>query len=121
MPARPPARDIDAYIAAAPPQSRQALAEIRAIIKAAAPEATEAISYSMAAFDLAGKHLVFFAGFERHVGLYPLPGAIEAFGAELKRYKMGKGSIQFPLDQPLPVDLIRRLVEYRVREKGGRG
>jgi uncharacterized protein YdhG (YjbR/CyaY superfamily) len=121
MPARPAARDIDEYIAQAPPQARQALTEIRAIVRAVAPDATETIGYSMPAFDLNGKHLVFFAGYERHVGLYPLPGAVEAFGEELKRYKHARGSIQFPLDEPLPVDLIRRMIEYRVRERRERG
>lgn len=121
MPDRTTARNIDEYIAQAPPQARRALAELRELIKAAAPGATETISYSMPTFDLNGKHLVHFAGYERHVGLYPLPGPIEAFREELKPFKQGKGSVQFPLDQPLPIDLIRRMVEYRVRERSGLG
>jgi uncharacterized protein YdhG (YjbR/CyaY superfamily) len=115
------ARDIDDYIAQAPPQARAALAEMRAIIKAVVPDATEAISYSMPAFKLRGKPLLYFGGYERHVGLYPLPGALEAFRDEIDSYKHAKGSIQFPLDKPLPADLIRRMVEFRVREKTGRG
>ena len=121
MPSRPGARTVDDFIAEAPPQAREAMAQIRAIIKAVAPTATETIAYGIPTFDLHGKHLVHFAGYEHHVGLYPLPGGIEAFRDELKPYKQGKGSVQFPLDAPLPADLIRRIVEHRVRERSGRG
>lgn len=110
------AKDIDGYIAAFPPETQAHLRQMREIVHEAAPEATEAISYRMPTFDLAGRHLVHFAGFAHHVGLYPIPTAIEAFKAELAPYKQGKGSVQFPLDQPLPVDLIRRIVEFRVAE-----
>jgi len=89
---------------------------MRALIKASAPDATETISYAMPTFDLNGRHLVHFAGFKNHVGLYPIPSAIEAFKEELASYKTGKGSAQFPLGRPLPADLIRRMVEFRVEE-----
>ncbi len=96
------------------------LEELRALIKASAPAATETISYAIPTFDLNGKHLVHFAGYERHVGLYPAPSGLEAFKEDLKPYKQGKGSVQFPLDQPLPTDLIRRIVEFRVAQNTGK-
>jgi len=113
---RSSATTIDRYIAEFPPEVRQVLEEVRAIIRATAPEAVENISYAIPTFDLGGKHLVHFAGYEKHVGLYPAPGGMEAFREDLRPYKTGKGSVQFPLDRPLPVDLIRRIVEFRVVE-----
>jgi len=111
----PTARSIDEYIAAFPPETRQVLEELRALIKATAPDATETISYAIPTFDLNG-HLVHFAGYATHIGFYPTGSGIEAFAEELKPYKSGKGSVQFPLGQPLPTDLIRRMVEFRVKE-----
>jgi len=113
---KPTAKTIDEYIAGFPPEVQRLLVEMRALIQAAAPTATETISYAIPTFDLNGQHLVHFAGFQHHIGFYPAPSAMEAFQEELKPYKSGKGSAQFPLDQPLPADLIRRIVEYRVRE-----
>jgi uncharacterized protein YdhG (YjbR/CyaY superfamily) len=110
------ADSIDAYIAGFPAETQQALSQMRAIISSAAPGATERISYSMPTFDLNGRHLVHFAGFAKHVGFYPIPTGIQAFKDELAPYKQGKGSVQFPLGQPLPADLIRRIVEFRVAE-----
>jgi uncharacterized protein YdhG (YjbR/CyaY superfamily) len=92
------------------------LQEIRSLIAASAPGATETISYAIPTFDLNGRHLVHFAAFKRHVGFYPTAGGIAAFKDELKPYKSAKGSVQFPLGQPLPTDLIRRIVEFRVKE-----
>ena len=92
------------------------LEELRALIKASAPGATEKISYAMPTFDLNGRHLVHFAGYEKHVGFYPVPSGVEAFEEELKPYKRGKGSVQFPLGRPMPMDVIRRIVEFRVDE-----
>jgi uncharacterized protein YdhG (YjbR/CyaY superfamily) len=109
---------MDEYISEFPPETRTALFEIRDLIKAAAPEATEKISYAIPTFDMNGGHLVHFAGYEKHVGFYPTGGGIDAFKDELKPYKMGKGSVQFPLGTPLPADLIRRMVEFRVAESG---
>jgi uncharacterized protein YdhG (YjbR/CyaY superfamily) len=117
---RPTAGSIDEYIAEFPPETRKKLEEIRALIRSAAPDATETISYAMPTFDLGGKHLVHFAAFKHHIGLYPTPRGIEAFEKELEPYKRGKGSVQFPLDQPLPTDLIRRLVELRVAQNTGK-
>lgn len=120
MTARSTTDGIDAYIAGFPAATQEALQAMRALIREAAPEATETISYAMPTFDLNGRHLVHFAGFARHVGFYPVPTGIEAFKAELAAFKTGKGSVQFLLDQPLPVDLIRRIVAFRVRELAGR-
>ena len=114
---KPPAADtIDEYIAEFPPETRAKLQEIRALVSATAPDATETISYAIPTFDLKGKHLVHFAGFAKHVGFYPIPTGMEAFKEELSAYKTGKGSVQFPLSEPLPTDLIRRIVIFRVAE-----
>jgi len=114
------ASSIDEYVARFPPETQEVLETLRALIKAAAPDATETISYAMPTFDLNGHHLVHFAGYEKHIGFYPVPSGIEAFEEELKPYKSGKGSVQFPLGQPLPADLIRRIVEFRVEENLGK-
>lgn len=116
---RSSANSIDEYIAGFPPETRKVLKELRALIKALAPDATETISYAIPTFDLNG-HLVHFAGYEKHIGFYPTGSGIEAFKDELKPYKSGKGSVQFPLGQPLPTDLIRRIVEFRVEENTGK-
>jgi uncharacterized protein YdhG (YjbR/CyaY superfamily) len=117
---RSTAGSIDEYIAGFPLETQRVLEEVRALIKSCAPAATETISYAMPTFDLNGRHLVHFAGYERHVGFYPIPSGMEAFEAELKSFKRGKGSVQFPLDRPLPLDLIRRIVEFRVEENMAR-
>lgn len=116
MPSRPNAPSIDAYISDFPPQVQEVLEEIRALIREIAPDATETMSYSIPTFDLHGKHLVHFAGYAKHIGLYPTPSGMVEFAAELAPYKSGKGSAQFPLGAPLPVDLIRRIVAFRVAE-----
>jgi uncharacterized protein YdhG (YjbR/CyaY superfamily) len=112
----PTAKSVDEYIAAFPPETQKALQEMRSVIRSTAPEATETISYAMPTFDLGKRHLVHFAGYARHIGFYPIPTGIEAFKQELKGYKQGRGSVQIPLDEPMPTDLIRRIVEFRVRE-----
>ncbi len=119
MPARSTAKTIDEYIAEFPAETQRVLQEMRALIKETAPEATETISYAIPTFDLKGRHLVHFAGYARHVGFYPVPSAMEAFKEELAPYKSGKGSAQFPLGEPLPVDLIRRIVAFRVGQVAG--
>ncbi len=116
MPSRPTAGSVDEYIARFPPQTQVVLEEMRALVRESAPEATETISYAIPTFDLNGRHLVHFAGYEHHVGLYPAPTGMKAFEEELKPYKQGKGSVQFPLGQPLPRDLISRIVAFRVGE-----
>jgi uncharacterized protein YdhG (YjbR/CyaY superfamily) len=107
--------NIDEYIAACPPDVQAILQKIRKTIHAAAPQATEKISYQMPTFVLNG-NLVYFAAFKEHIGFYPIPTGIEAFKQELSVYKQGKGSVQFPLDRPIPYDLITRIVKFRVEE-----
>lgn len=116
---RSAAHSIDEYIAEFPPETREVLQELRALIRSVAPAATETISYAIPTFDLGGKHLVHFAGYAKHVGLYPAPSGLEAFREALAPYKTGKGSVQFPLDRPLPTDLIRRIVRFRLAESTG--
>jgi uncharacterized protein YdhG (YjbR/CyaY superfamily) len=111
---------IDEYIAGFPPEIQLLLQRIRAIIRQAAPAATEKISYQMPTFYLKG-NLVHFAAFKNHIGFYPAPTGLEAFQAEIAQYKHSKGAVQFPLDRPLPEDLIRRIVEYRVGENMKKG
>jgi uncharacterized protein YdhG (YjbR/CyaY superfamily) len=89
---------------------------MRASIKESAQAATETISYAMPTFDLCGKHVVHFAGFAHHVGFYPTASGVAAFEEELRPYRTGRSSVQFPLGRPLPVELIRRIVEFRVKE-----
>ncbi len=108
-------QNIDEYIAGFPQEVQEKLEKIRGTIRAAAPEAKEKISYGMPAFTLNG-NLVYFAAFKSHIGFYPIPSGIEKFEEELSIYKQGKGSVQFPLDEPIPYDLITRIVEFRVQE-----
>ena len=117
---RSTANSVDEYIGAFPPETQTVLRELRALIKELAPEATETISYAIPTFDLNGRHLVHFAGYAKHIGFYPVPSGIEAFEAELAVYKQGRGSVQFPLDKPMPTDLIRRIVEFRVEQNRAR-
>ena len=109
-------KDIDEYIARFPDNVRKILEKIRTTIKKAAPDAEEAISYQIPTFRLNGKNLIHFAGFKNHVSVYPSPRGVEEFGEELARYKGGKGTVQFPLDQPVPYDLIRRIVKFRIEK-----
>ncbi|WP_310832511.1 iron chaperone [Paenibacillus pedocola] len=106
---------IDDYIAKAAPEVQDLLERVRQVIHEAAPEAKEKISYQMPTFELHG-NLVHFAAFKKHIGFYPAPQGIEAFHDELSIYKGAKGSVQFPLDQPLPYDLISRIVKFRAAE-----
>lgn len=106
---------IDEYIAAFPEAIQTRLQEIRQAIRSAAPEAVERISYQMPTFYLNG-NLVHFAAHKNHIGFYPTPSAIQAFRSELSAYHWSKGSVQFSLDQPLPLDLITRMVKFRREE-----
>jgi uncharacterized protein YdhG (YjbR/CyaY superfamily) len=107
---------VDEYIRTFPNDIQLLLDKVRATIKAKAPEASESISYGMPAYKLNGKPLVYFAGFKNHIGLYATPTGHSKFVEELSKYKQGKGSVQFPLNKPIPFDLIGRIVEYRVVE-----
>jgi uncharacterized protein YdhG (YjbR/CyaY superfamily) len=106
----------DAYIASFPKKTQLLLKQVRVAIKEAAPKAEELISYGMPAYKLNGRPLVYFAGYEYHIGFYPTPSAIAAFKKELSIYKSAKGSVQFPLDKPMPVMLIKKMVKHKVAE-----
>lgn len=108
-------RSTDEYIATFPEDVQAQLQAIRATIRAAAPDAEERISYAMPAFALKG-NLVYFAALKNHIGLYPMPSAIEAFQSELSPYISTKSALRFPINQPLPMDLITRIVKFRVAE-----
>ncbi len=115
MPSNPSFNTIDEYITQFPEDIQKILQQIKLVIKEAAPEASEKISYQMPTFYLKG-NLVHFAAFKSHIGFYPVPSGIEKFKDELAQFKGGKGSVQFPLDKPMPYDLIRRIVLFRVEE-----
>ena len=106
---------IDAYIASFPADIQPILAQVRAAIKEAAPMAEEVISYGMSAFKLNGM-LVWFGAHTNHIGLYPRASAIEVFKTQLSDYKVAKGSVQFPLNKPMPLELISEIVKFRVAE-----
>jgi uncharacterized protein YdhG (YjbR/CyaY superfamily) len=115
------ASSIDDYIAKFPLEIREVLEELRALISAAAPGMTERISYGMPTFDLNGHYLAYFAGWKNHIGFYPITtGIAQAFESELAPYVKGKGTARFPLGKPLPGDLIRRIVQFRVNEVNAR-
>jgi uncharacterized protein YdhG (YjbR/CyaY superfamily) len=103
------------YIAPFPKHTREMLQLLRMLIREVAPDAEEGISYGMPAFRQNGV-LVYFAGYARHIGFYPTASGIEAFKSELSEYTWSKGAIQFPLDRPLPVELVRRIVAFRIGE-----
>jgi len=108
---------LDEYISAFPEDIQATLEKMRQAIHKAAPEAVETMSYGIPTFDLNGKHLVFFAGWKQHISLYPLPAGDEAFQQAIAHYKRAKGTIQFPLDKPLPGDLVVQIVTLLVMEK----
>lgn len=112
--------DIDQYILGCDKEIRPTLYKIRETIRQAAPEATEAIKYGMPTFVLNG-NLVHFAACKNHVGFYPTPSALNAFSNELSGYKGSKGAVQFPIHQPIPYELIRKMTEFRVMENRGKG
>jgi uncharacterized protein YdhG (YjbR/CyaY superfamily) len=112
-------KTMDEYINAFPEDVRRILSELRQTVKEAAPEAEETINYQIPTFTLNG-NLVHFAAFENHIGFYPTPSGMEAFKKELSGYKGAKGSVQFPINEPLPLPLIRRIVEFRVKENMAR-
>jgi uncharacterized protein YdhG (YjbR/CyaY superfamily) len=113
------AATIDEYIAGFPKDVQAKLEQVRATIKKAAPDAQETISYAIPTFTLNG-NLVHFAAFKNHIGFYPAPTGSEAFRQELSVYKSGKGSVQFHLNQPMPLDLITKIVKFRVAENSAK-
>jgi uncharacterized protein YdhG (YjbR/CyaY superfamily) len=106
---------IDDYIRTFPEDVQDILTKMRATIQEAAPEAKETISYQIPTFRLNG-NLVHFAAFKNHIGFYPAPSGIEGFKKELLPYKVAKGSVQFPIDKPVPYDLVKKIVQFRVQE-----
>ena len=108
-------KNMDEYIAAFPKNVKDILEELRRVIRESAPNSEEAISYGIPTFKLNG-NLVHFAAFKNHIGFYPAPSGIVAFKKELTSYKQAKGSVQFPIDKPIPFSLVKRIVRYRVKE-----
>lgn len=109
-------QSIDEYIAACPPDSQAYLREIRKLIRSLVPDAKEKISYQIACFELNGMNLIHFAGWKKHVSLYPVPAGSEAFERQIKPYASDKGTVKFSLDEPLPIKLIERVVKYRIAD-----
>ncbi len=106
-------KNIDEYIKTFPEDVQRILEKMRQTIQEAAPEVVEAISYQMPTFKLNGKNLVHFAAWENHIGFYPTPAGIEAFNKELLPYKGGKGTVKFPIENPIPYDLVKKIVMFR--------
>ena len=111
---------IDQYITGFPKEIQDILEAVRMAIKAAAPDAEESISYGIPTFKLNGHYLIYFAGYKKHISIYPAPREHEAFREELSAYKGGKGTVQFPLSQPIPFDLINKIVKFRMKENLGK-
>ncbi len=109
-------KNVDEYSAAFSEEIQERLRQVRQVIKDNAPEAVESIAYGMPAYKLNKKPLVYFAGYQNHIGFYATPTGHSKFTKELSKYKQGKGSVQFPLTEPLPVDLIAKIVRFRVAE-----
>lgn len=113
---KPRISPIDEYISQFPKEIHSILERLRKTIKESAPNTEETISYRMPTFDMNGKHLVHFAVFKNHIGFFPTPSAIIAFKNELSEYNTSKGTIQFPIDKPIPFNLIKKIVIFRVEE-----
>jgi uncharacterized protein YdhG (YjbR/CyaY superfamily) len=113
--------NIDEYIADFPENIQTLLNQVRSTIRQTAPDAVESIGYGMPAYKLNGRPLVYFAGYKNHIGFYATPTGHSEFANELSKYKQGKGSVQFPLDQPMPCELIAQIVAFRVAENLQKG
>lgn len=109
-------KSVDDCIATYPPSTQKLMKQVRATIKKAAPKAEESMSYGMPAYKLNGKALVYFSGYKHHIGFYATPTGHREFKADLAQYKQGKGSVQFPIDEPMPLKLIEKIVKFRVKE-----
>lgn len=112
----PTFKTVDDYIRSFPADIQLTLEKVRLVIREKAPEAIESISYGMPSYKLNGKPLVYFAGYNNHIGFYATPSGHSAFEKELSTYKQGKGSVQFPLSKPIPYELIGKIVEFRMKE-----
>lgn len=113
------AETVDEYIGQFDGEARKRLLRLRKIVAATAPEADEGIMYGLVGYKLNKKPLVYFGAFSHHIGFYATPEGHAGFAAELSKYKQGKGSVQFPLDQPLPDDLVKRMVSFKKQQLGG--
>jgi uncharacterized protein YdhG (YjbR/CyaY superfamily) len=118
-PSKKSASPIDAYLAKLPLPVQKQMQKLRQAIHEAAPEAKEAMSYGAPAFQQGG-NLILFAAFKNHIGIYPTPSAIEAFKKELSGYETSKGTVKFPLDKPIPFELVKRIVRFRVKESASK-
>jgi uncharacterized protein YdhG (YjbR/CyaY superfamily) len=107
---------IDEYITTFPRNVQEILEKLRKVIRESAPETEETISYAIPTFKLNGKNLVHFAAYNKHIGFYPTSSGIEAFKKELSHYKTSRGTVQFPIDKPIPYNLVKKIVRYRVKE-----
>ena len=107
---------IDEYIASFPEETQKILEELRSTIRAAVPDAKEKISYQIPTFELNGRNLIHFAAWKKHIGIYPIPAGSEVFEKELSPYTNGKGTLKFPLDKPLPLKLIREIIQFRATD-----
>lgn len=110
---------VDEYLGRFDGELRLQLDAVREVIRTEAPGAVESFSYGLVGYKLNDKPLVYFGGFKKHIGFYATPNGHDAFSKEFSKYKQGKGSVQFPLDQPLPLELIKRVVAYRKAQVGG--
>ena len=109
-------QNVDEYIKQLSPSQAEAITKLRKLVKETAPEAEESIAYRMPAYKLKGRPLVYSAAFPNHIGFYPTPSGVSQFAEELAKYKQGKGSIQFPINEPMPLELVRKIVKLRVAE-----
>lgn len=109
-------KSIDEYIGTFPEDLQKILEELRGTIKSAAPEAEETISYNIPTFKMNGRYLIYFAGWKNHISLYPIPVGSEAFNKQIAKYAEGKGTLKFPIDKPLPLKLITKIVKLKVAE-----
>jgi uncharacterized protein YdhG (YjbR/CyaY superfamily) len=107
---------VDEYIASFPKETQEALEEVRALIKSIAPDAIENISYQIAAFRVNGKNFVSIAGWKEHISMYPIPAGSEAFNKQIAKYMSGRGTLKFPLDEPLPLKLIEKAIKYKLAD-----
>lgn len=109
-------QSIDEYIAGFPREIQELLEKVRMTIRKAAPDAEETISYKIPTFNLKGKYLIYFAAYKKHIGMYPVPTGDAEFNEQVSVYQAGKGTLRFPLDKPIPLGLIRKIVKLRVEE-----
>ena len=111
---------VNEYISTFPDEVKVVLEKVRKIIRKEAPEAEEAISYQIPTFKQNGKYLIYFAGWKNHISLYPIPNAVGGFKKKITPYIAGKGTLRFPLDKPIPYELIKEIVEFKIKEIFGK-